>query len=118
MSFFVSKEIEDIIALESVSKSSHFILNFKNNIEVPIVITACKSKDEEIVIKGNIRKDIFENLMLHKDKIILQTKKECYFEVQKKSIQIKKKNDMYKIKFKVNASIINIKKQEFDCVKN
>jgi hypothetical protein len=118
MSFFVSKEIEDIIEFESMSSSSHFILNFKNNISVPIIVTGCKINDEEIAIKGNVRKNIFENLILHKDKIVLQIKEECFFEVQKKSIQIKKKDDTYKIKFKVDASIINIKKQEFDCVKN
>jgi hypothetical protein len=108
MSFFVSKEIEDIIELDAISTSSHFILDFKDNAKIPVVLTSLKIKGDALSLKGNIRKDIFENIMLHKDKIILQVNKECYFDVQKKSIQLKKKNDIYKIKFKVNISIINI----------
>ena len=101
MSFFVSEEIKDMIDI----KNSQSDVSLKVNNDIfPVDVSKIKIDNEfinfECITKINIILSVIEN----SNKLSLLIKNELFDDIQNNNILISKKDNYYKIKFKVKNS--------------
>lgn len=107
MSFFVSEEIKDI--LKDEKKECKYFLKFSEDQNFLLDVLKFKIKKKCTKVTCSLSKSPLDNLIRCEKNIFFCDNAGLNIPVTKDSISVARKNNMYKIKFKLCYSVINIK---------
>lgn len=105
MSFFISEEIKDMVKIEN--NFDFYLLVENKNLKIPVNIIKITSKKSSQLITCESNIEFFKHLIDKESVISFNMSEDVKNKIDKRSISILRKDNKYKIKFKLGNQVIN-----------